>query len=85
MKEGIHPDYHAIKVVLTDGTEYTNYTTWGKEGDVMRLDIDPLNHPAWNGGNRQVVERGQLSKFEKKFGGFMAATPTNNKAEEEKK
>ncbi|MBI1327965.1 MAG: 50S ribosomal protein L31 [Alphaproteobacteria bacterium] len=85
MKEAIHPDYHAITVVLTDGTEYTNYTTWGKEGDVMKLDIDPLNHPAWQGGNRQVVEKGQLSKFEKKFGNFMGGKAAAAQTDEEGK
>ena len=47
MKSDIHPDYHMIKVVMTDGTEYETRSTWGSEGDVMRLDIDPKTHPAW--------------------------------------
>ena len=49
MKADIHPDYHMIKVVMTDGTEYETRSTWGAEGDVMRLDIDPKSHPAWTG------------------------------------
>ena len=49
MKADIHPDYHMIKVVMTDGTEYETRSTWGSEGDVMRLDIDPKSHPAWTG------------------------------------
>ncbi len=28
-----HPDYHSIKVVMTDGTEFTTRSTYGKEGD----------------------------------------------------
>lgn len=72
MKADIHPDYHEITVVQTDGSEYKMRTTWGKEGDVMRLDVDPLSHPAWQGGTQKVVERGQLSKFEKKFGSFLS-------------
>jgi len=36
-----HPDYHFIKVVMTDGTEYQTRSTWGKEGDTMTLEIDP--------------------------------------------
>ena len=46
MKSDIHPDYHEIKVVMTDGTEFTTRSTWGKEGDTMTLDIDPKSHPA---------------------------------------
>ncbi len=73
MKKDIHPDYHKIKIIMTDGVEYETYTTMGKEGDVMRLDIDPKSHPAWTGGERKVMEKGQLSKFEKRFAGFGAA------------
>lgn len=70
MKADTHPDYHEITVVMTDGTEFTTRSTYGKPGDVMKLDIDPLNHPAWTGGTARVVERGQLSKFNNRFGAF---------------
>lgn len=72
MKANIHPDYHEITVVLTDGSEYKTRTTWGKQGDVMRLDIDSLSHPAWKGGVTKITEKGQLSKFEKRFGSFLS-------------
>src|ERR1700738_2163704 len=58
MKLDLHPDYHTIKVVMTDGTEFTTRSTWGKEGDTMHLDIDPKSHPAWTGGQQQLVDRG---------------------------
>ena len=32
MKAEIHPNYHTITVVMTDGTEYETRSTWGKEG-----------------------------------------------------
>jgi large subunit ribosomal protein L31 len=71
MKPGIHPDYHEIKVVMTDGTEYTTRSTWGKAGEVMKLDIDAKTHPAWTGGQQQLMDRGgRLSRFQKKFGGI---------------
>lgn len=70
MKADIHPDYHTIKIVMTDGTEYETRSTWGSEGDVMTLDVDPKSHPAWQGGTARVVEKGQLSKFEKRFANF---------------
>lgn len=90
MKADAHPNYHKIKVVMTDGTEYETRSCWGKEGDVMRLDIDPKNHPAWQGGVQRVVEKGQLSKFEKRFGTFLTAEGTavssaNDAAKEETK
>ena len=71
MKKDIHPKMNMITVKMTDGSTYETYSTWGKEGDTMNLDIDPLNHPAWQGGSQQVVERGQLDKFQSKFGSFM--------------
>ncbi|MGH1398778.1 MAG: 50S ribosomal protein L31, partial [Alphaproteobacteria bacterium] len=46
MKADTHPDYHEITVQQTDGTTYTTRSTWGKEGDVLKLDVDPLTHPA---------------------------------------
>ncbi len=47
MKEGIHPDYHEITVVLTDGSSFKTRSTLGKPGESLRLDIDPKTHPAW--------------------------------------
>ena len=70
MKKDIHPDYHEIKVVLTDGTEYTTRSTYGSAGDTLRLDIDPKTHPAWTGVHRLVDTGGQLAKFKKRFQGL---------------
>ncbi len=72
MKEGIHPEYHEITIVMTDGYKYATRSCWGKPGDVMNLDIDPKNHPAWHGGAQKVIEKAQLSKFEKRFGTFLS-------------
>ena len=69
MKSGIHPDYHMIKVVMTNGTEYMTRSTWGKEGDTLALEIDSSSHPAWTGGSQQLLDRGgRLSKFNSRFG-----------------
>lgn len=70
MKADIHPDYHEITVVMTDGTEFKTRSTWGKPGDVLKLEIDTTTHPAWTGGADRVVEKGQLSKFENRYGKF---------------
>lgn len=69
MKSDIHPDYHTIKVVLTDGSEFITRSTYGKEGDTLNLDIDPKTHPAWTGGSQQLLDRGgRLSRFNSRFG-----------------
>ncbi len=71
MKTDIHPDYHPIKIVMTDGTEYETRSTWGAEGDVMNLDVDPTSHPAWTGGSGNLLDRdGRVSRFKKKYGGL---------------
>jgi large subunit ribosomal protein L31 len=70
MKQGIHPDYHVIKVQMTDGTTYETRSTWGAEGDTLQLDIDPTVHPAWTGGKQQISEGGQVARFNKRFGGL---------------
>ena len=71
MKKDIHPDYHEITVVMTDGTTFTTRSTWGSEGDTLTLDIDCLSHPAWTGGARRLVDTGgQVAKFQKRFQNF---------------
>lgn len=67
MKTDIHPEYHAITVVMTDGTEYQTQSTWGNEGDVLRLEIDPKTHPAWTGQHRILDSGGQVARFNKRF------------------
>jgi large subunit ribosomal protein L31 len=47
MKANIHPDYHEITIVRTDGSSYKSRSTYGKAGDTLRLDIDTLTHPAY--------------------------------------
>lgn len=70
MKKDIHPDYHEITVVMTDGSSFKTRSTWGAAGDSMTLDIDPKSHPAWTGVHRLMDTAGQLAKFKKKFQGF---------------
>lgn len=70
MKKDIHPDYHEISVVMTDGTTFTTRSTWGKAGDTLRLDIDPKTHPAWTGTHRLMDSGGQLAKFNRRFKDF---------------
>ncbi|WP_119460267.1 50S ribosomal protein L31 [Rhodospirillaceae bacterium SYSU D60014] len=70
MKKDIHPDYHEITVLMTDGNSFTTRSTWGKAGDTLRLDIDPKSHPAWTGVHRLLDSGGQLAKFNKRFQGL---------------
>ena len=71
MQAGIHPDYHEINVVMTDGSSYQTRSTWGKAGDTLRLDIDSKSHPAWTGGQQRLNDAGgQLARFNRRFQAF---------------
>ncbi|HAG26119.1 MAG: 50S ribosomal protein L31 [Paracoccaceae bacterium] len=71
MRKEIHPDYHMINVKMTDGTIFQVRSTWGKEGDQMALEIDPLAHPAWTGGSQRLMDTGgRVSKFKNKYAGL---------------
>ena len=67
MKKKIHPNYHKISVVMTDGSKFETMSTWGKEGDTLKLDIDPKSHSAWTGGSQKILDKGRVSKYNKKF------------------
>jgi len=51
MKQDIHPGYHTIKVVMTDGSEFVT-ATGARKGDVMHLEHRPEVAPAWTGGQQ---------------------------------
>ena len=68
MKKDIHPKYHKIEIQLTDGSKFQTRSTYGKEGETLKLDIDPLSHPAWTGENSKILDSdGQVAKFQKRF------------------
>ena len=86
-KAGIHPDYHTITVVMTDGSRYETRSCYGKEGDTLTLDVDPKTHPAWVGGVN-LRQTGRTEKFNNRFAGInFSATKTAAPAaaKEEKK
>lgn len=68
MKKGIHPEYYANKVTLTDGSTIEIFSAVKKD---MILSTDHLNHSAWTGQRTNVAEKGQrATKFKNKFAGF---------------
>jgi large subunit ribosomal protein L31 len=70
MKKDIHPEYHEITVLMTDGTEYKTRSTYGEPGDTLRRDIDPKTHPAYTGQHRLIDTGGQVAKFNKRYEGM---------------
>ena len=51
---------------MTDGVQFETKSTWGKEGDVLKLEIDK-SHSAWTGGKQKLMDKGRISKFNKSF------------------
>lgn len=74
MRKDIHPDYHTVNVVMTDGEQFTTRSTWGKHGAILRLEIDPKSHPAWTGIHKLTDTGGQVAKFRKRFANFKLPT-----------
>lgn len=71
MRKDIHPDYHTISVKMTDGTLVEMKSTYGSEGTVLALEIDPSVHPAWTGGSTRLMDAGgRVTKFKKKYEGL---------------
>ena len=70
MKKNTHPNYHKITVIMTDGSTFETRSTWGKEGDELKLEVDSKTHPAWTGGPQKVLEKGQVNRFNKRYGNF---------------
>ena len=71
MKKDIHPAYHTITVQMTDGTSFATRSTWGKEGDTLKLEVDRLSHPAWTQGSRKLVDSGgRVARFKQRFKGI---------------
>ena len=70
--ESAHPEQHNITLKLSNKSEIQIKTTWGKEGDVLKADVDPFNHPAWQDSAKNYVNVNddRINKFNKKFGGF---------------
>jgi large subunit ribosomal protein L31 len=69
---GVNPKQHIVEVVMTDKTKFQILTTWGKEGSILTLDVDPKNHPAWQDKATNFVNANdeRMAKFKKKFGNF---------------
>ena len=65
MKKGIHPDYHPVEVVMTDGTTFTTRSCYKK--DKLVLEIDSKSHPFFTGKQMLVDTAGRVERFNKRL------------------
>ena len=79
MKKNIHPNYHTIKVEMTDGTQFETKSTWGAEGDLLKLEIDPKSHSAWTGGKQKLMDKvGKIRDLYEYLSGLYQSTKISN-------
>lgn len=65
MKKGIHPRYHKVEVVMTDGTTFETRSCY--RDDKMVLEIDSKSHPFFTGKQKLVDTAGRVDRFNKRF------------------
>jgi len=65
MKKGIHPAYHNVEVVMTDGTTFVTRSCYKK--DKMVLEIDSKSHPFFTGKQVFVDTAGRVDRFNRRF------------------
>lgn len=79
MKKDIHPDYHEIIVVMTNGNTFKTRSTYGKKGDKLQLDVDPNTHPAWTGGGSIINQKAsRMTAFSNKYGNLGGGKKSEN-------
>ncbi|ADC63950.1 50S ribosomal protein L31 [Allochromatium vinosum] len=64
MKEGIHPEYHDVKVVCSCGNAFTTRSTKGKE---MHVEVCSACHPFYTGKQKVLDTAGRVDKFRRKY------------------
>ena len=57
MKQGIHPDYHAVQVTCSCGNTFVTRSTYN--GD---------HHPFYTGKQKILDTGGRVARFEKRYG-----------------
>lgn len=68
MKKGIHPDYHEITVVLSDGSEFKTRSTIEAKDKVYRSEVDSKNHPFYTDNLKLQKKAGRIDRFNKRYG-----------------
>jgi large subunit ribosomal protein L31 len=71
MKTDAHPDYHMIKVQMTDGTTVRDPLHLGQGRRHAAAGHRSDGASAWTGGTGKMLDQGgQVARFNKRFGGL---------------
>lgn len=71
MKEGIHPDYHPVKVHCACGNVFDTRSTF--KGNMIRVEICSNCHPFFTGKQKLIDTAGRVERFQKKYADKAAA------------
>ena len=77
MKEGIHPDYHAVTVHCACGSTFQTRST--TKGERIRVEICSQCHPFFTGKQKLIDTAGRVERFQKKYADKAAATASAKK------
>jgi large subunit ribosomal protein L31 len=66
MKQGIHPDYHAVQVTCSCGNTFVTRST--APGDHMTIDVCSNCHPFYTGKQKILDTGGRVARFEARYG-----------------
>jgi large subunit ribosomal protein L31 len=72
MKEGIHPDYHAVTVHCACGSTFQTRST--HRGDLIKVEICSSCHPFFTGKQKLIDTAGRVERFQKKYAKAAATT-----------
>ena len=64
MKQGIHPEYNASRVVCACGTTFETRSTKG----AINVEICSQCHPFYTGKQKFVDSEGRVDRFNRKYG-----------------
>ena len=65
MKQGIHPDYHAVQVTCSCGNTFVTRSTYN--GDHMTVDVCSNCHPFYTGKQKILDTGGRGASYEKQY------------------
>ena len=65
MKQGIHPEYHEIKVQCACGNTFTTRST---RKDELHVEICSECHPFFTGKQKLIDTAGRVDRFNKRYG-----------------
>jgi large subunit ribosomal protein L31 len=65
MREGIHPEYKAMKVSCACGNKFETGSTLGED---LHVEVCAACHPFYTGKQKIVDTEGRVEKFRQKYG-----------------